>query len=55
MCVRRGRYIDYLGASAPDRLVEIGEGVRHSAAFSALTSALGVRTYEARDLEACGS
>jgi hypothetical protein len=55
MRVRRGRYIDYLGSSAPDRLVEIGEGLRHSAALSALTSALGVRTYEAYDLEACGS
>jgi hypothetical protein len=55
MRVRWGRYIDHLRAGAPDRLIEISECLRHSAALGTLTSTLGVRSYEAHDVEARGS
>ena len=55
MRVRRSRYIDHFRAGVFDRLVEIGKCLRNPAALGAPTSALGIRTYEAHDVEARGS
>jgi hypothetical protein len=55
MSLRRRCYGNDLRTGTRNRLVEIGKSLRYTAVFGTPPSALGVRTYEPHDVEACGS